>query len=58
MPIRCKGGGKPRYRVRRLKGGKKQRLAFCGSDVVETKDLSTGVTEKITKKAKKRKRRY
>ena len=34
-PISCPGGQKPRYRVRRLSGGKAQRLAFCGDKAVE-----------------------
>lgn len=55
MPIRC-GSGKVRYRVRRLKGGKQQRLAFCGDSVVETKALGTGKTTMIAKKKSKKKR--
>ena len=57
MPLRT-GGKKVRYRVRRLKSGRKQRLAFVDGEVVEVKDLSTGETKVIPKKKKKRKRRY
>ena len=39
MPISCPGGGKPRYRH---KG--KVRLAFCGSEVKEAKNVKTGKT--------------
>lgn len=37
MPINCPGGEDPRYRTRTTKGGQKQRLAFCGNEVVEVK---------------------
>jgi len=36
MPVKCVRGVKPRYRFRKVKGGK-QRLAFCNSKVVEAK---------------------
>ena len=38
MPIKCKRG-KPRFRVKKTKTGKKVRLAFCGKKVVEAKRL-------------------
>jgi len=38
MVVRCKKG-KPRFRVRKISKGRKQRLAFCGDKVVETKIL-------------------
>lgn len=40
MPVKCQGGGKARYRVTRGK----VRIALCGSDVVEAKNLKTGAT--------------
>ena len=40
MPIKCPSGGKPRYRVKTTKTGKKIRLAFCGrKKVVEAKRI-------------------
>jgi len=39
MPIKCPSGGKPRFRVRDIKGGQ-QRLAFCGNKVVEAVKVS------------------
>jgi hypothetical protein len=48
MPISCPGGKKPRYRV---KGGK-QRLAFCGKNVVEVKNLNSGKLKKVAKQRK------
>jgi hypothetical protein len=38
MPIRCKGGQKPRYRVKSTKKGK-VRLAFCGNKAVEARKM-------------------
>jgi len=38
MPTKCKKG-KPRYRVKTTKTGKRVRLAFCGKKVVEAKRL-------------------
>jgi len=51
-----------RYRVKTTKGGKKVRLAFKGSKVVEAKNLATGEThtpkefagDKVKAKRKKR----
>jgi len=42
MPIRCSDGRRPRFRVRRLSGGRRQRLAFCGNKVVEAKMIGGG----------------
>ena len=37
MPVTCPGGGTPRFRVRTLKDGRKQRLAICGKgNVIES----------------------
>lgn len=36
MPITCPNGEKPKYRFKKIKGGK-IRLTFCGDKVVETK---------------------
>ncbi len=48
MPVSCKRGeGKPKYRVKTTKTGKKVRLAFCGGTkrrggrVVEAKRLKS-----------------
>jgi hypothetical protein len=42
MPIKCPGGGKPRYRYKK---GTKVRLAFCGDGkVIEAKNTKTGRT--------------
>jgi len=57
MPVTCPGGGKPRFR---RKG--KMRLAFCGSEVVESKNMQTGAihtqaefkADKAKRKAKER----
>jgi len=38
MPVRCKGGKKPRFRAKKAKKGT-VRLAFCGNEVVEAKKL-------------------
>lgn len=38
LVIKCKKG-KPRFRVKITKSGKKVRLAFCGNKVVEAKRL-------------------
>ena len=55
MPIRCgPGKGRPRYRVT-TQGGKKVRLAFCGSEVVERMALSSKQTTDLRKR-KRRKR--
>jgi len=35
-PITCPSGRKPRYRHRKIRGGRTQRLAFCNNKVVET----------------------
>ena len=40
MPLKCKSGRKPRFRVKTEKSGKKTRLAFCGNKVVEAVPLS------------------
>ena len=45
MPVKCKSG-KPRYRARSTSKGI-QRLAFCNGKVVEVKNLSTGMTNKV-----------
>jgi hypothetical protein len=49
MPINCPEG-KPKYRWRKLKGGKKQRLGFCGNKVVEVKSESGKVKKLRYKK--------
>lgn len=41
MPIKCPGGLEPRFRFRDVKGGK-QRLAFCGNEVVEIVNFLNG----------------
>lgn len=40
-----------RYRVRRTKGGKKQRLAFKGNRVIEVKDLGS---KRVNRPARRR----
>lgn len=47
MPVKCKRG-KPRYRVKTTKTGKRIRLAFCNKKVVEAKKLKP--TKKVRKK--------
>lgn len=54
MPIKCPGGGKPRYRWK-----DNVRLAFCGNTVVETKKkggeakLKQAVIKKLRRRKKK-----
>ena len=52
MPIKCKKG-KPRYRVKTTKSGKRVRLAFCGNKVIEAKKLKKGGERKCLKKKSK-----
>src|SRR3990167_3273412 len=49
MTISCPGGGKPRYRWTE-QGGKKVRLAFCGSKVMERMIKGHGVKHKWHRK--------
>lgn len=50
MPVKCPKGTKPRYRVRKFRSGKKVRLAFCKSRVVEVKSLKSGKKRKVLRK--------
>lgn len=50
MPVKCPKGIKPRYRVRKFRSGKKVRLAFCKSRVVEVKSLKSGKKRKVLRK--------
>lgn len=54
MPIECKGGEKPRYRVME-QGGKKYRVAFCGDRMVERTLLKKNKAGKLKKSAKSKK---
>jgi hypothetical protein len=46
-----------RYRVKTMKGGKRVRLAFKGSQVVEAKNIDTGATHTPSEFAAERKGR-
>lgn len=54
MPIKCKDGSKPRYRVME-QGGKKYRVAFCGDKMVERTLLKKNKKGKLKKAAQAKK---
>lgn len=54
MPIRCKDGSEPRFRVME-KNGKKYRVAFCGDKMVEMVPLKENKEGKLKKASKGKK---